>query len=202
MIALITGQLIQKKSPEIVVDVNGVGYEILIPMTTSYQVGLVGAEVKLHCHMVVREDAQILFGFYRIQDRDLFRTLIKVNGLGPKMALAILSTFDSDEFVKCVHANDVSGIVSVPGVGKKTAERLLIEMRDRLKDWHVEQLTTPMEQFVDDKEKHQASLVMSDAQAALVALGYKPAMASKAVQTVFKDNMSVDELIRHALKSI
>ena len=202
MIALITGLLIQKKSPEIVVDVNGVGYEILIPMTTSYQIGLVGAQVKLHCHMVVREDAQILFGFYRTQDRDLFRTLIKVNGLGPKMALAILSTFDSDEFVKCVHANDVTSIVAVPGVGKKTAERLLIEMRDRLKDWHVEQLSTPMEQFVDDKEKHQASLIMSDAQSALVSLGYKPAMASKAVQTVFKDNMSVDDLIRHALKSI
>ncbi|BCE02707.1 Holliday junction branch migration protein RuvA [Marinicellulosiphila megalodicopiae] len=202
MIALITGQLIQKKSPEIVVDVNGVGYEILIPMTTSYQIGLVGAKVTLHCHLVVREDAQQLFGFFQIQDRDLFRMLIKANGVGPKMALAILSTFESEEFVKCVHANDVTGIVSVPGVGKKTAERLLIEMRDRLKDWQVDHLSTPMEQFVDDKEKHQASIVMNDAQSALIALGYKPAQASKAVQTVYKDNMSVDELIRHSLKQI
>jgi len=202
MIALLTGKLIQKKSPEIVLDVNGVGYEVFIPMTTSYQIGLVGAQVTLHCHLVVREDAQQLFGFYQIQDRDLFRTLIKVNGVGPKMALAILSTFDSDEFVKCVHANDVSGIVAVPGVGKKTAERLLIEMRDRLKDWHVDQLATPMEQFVDNKDKHQASVIMSDAQSALVALGYKPAQASKAVQSVFKDHMSVDDVIRHALKSI
>ena len=202
MIARLAGKIISKQPPEVIVDVNGVGYEVLAPMTTFYRLGLIGEEVLLQCHFVVREDAQQLYGFYQKNERDLFRNLIKVNGVGPKMALAILSTFEAAEFVRAVHSNDVAGIVAVPGVGKKTAERLLIEMRDRLKDWQVDAIPTALELAEDVKEQQQSSQIMQDAQSALVALGYKPTQAAKVVQQVYQDTMNCDQLIRAALKGM
>ncbi|HSB97665.1 MAG TPA: Holliday junction branch migration protein RuvA, partial [Spongiibacteraceae bacterium] len=140
MIGRIRGKLLEKQAPELLVDVNGVGYEIQAPMTTIYQLPALGETVELFTHLVVREDAHLLFGFASLRDRALFRALIKVNGVGPKLALTILSGMDAQDFVRCVRDNDGAGLVRLPGVGKKTAERLLIEMRDRLRDWPIDGL--------------------------------------------------------------
>ena len=137
MIGRLQGVILVKQAPEIVIDVNGVGYEVQVPMTTIYQLPEVGKSVTLHTHFVVREDAQLLYGFAELRERSLFRTLIKVNGVGPKLALTILSGIESDDFVRCVRDGDTASLVRLPGVGKKTAERLLVEMKDRLKDWAI-----------------------------------------------------------------
>ena len=133
MIARLTGTLIEKQPPVLVVDVNGVGYELEAPMSTFYKVTL-GATVTLHVHQVVREDANLLYGFASREERDMCRTLLKVNGVGPKMALAILSGMEADAFAACIRQGDVTTLTRSPGVGKKTAERLIIEMRDRVGD--------------------------------------------------------------------
>ena len=137
MIGRIRGVLVLKQPPDILVEVGGVGYEIQVPMTTLFQLPEVGAEVSLVTHFVVREDAQLLYGFIDERDRGLFRQLIKVSGVGPKLALTILSGMDSSSFARCVQRDDIASLVALPGVGKKTAERLLVEMRDKLKDWLV-----------------------------------------------------------------
>lgn len=136
MIARLTGQLIEKQPPILVVDVNGVGYELEAPMSTFYKVTL-GAPVTLYVHQVVREDANLLYGFASREERDMCRTLLKVNGVGPKMALAILSGMEADAFAACIRQGDVATLTRIPGVGKKTAERLVIEMRDRVGDGPV-----------------------------------------------------------------
>src|SRR6056300_646532 len=135
MIGQIRGILVEKKPPEILVDVGGLSYELQIPMSTAYQLPEVGSELRLHTHFVVREDAQLLYGFYELKDKTLFRALIRVNGVGPKMALAILSGMAADEFARTVRENDVAAMTRMPGIGKKTAERLIVEMRDRLTEW-------------------------------------------------------------------
>ena len=135
MIGRIRGILIEKKPPEILMDVHGFTYEVQVPMSTAYQLPEIGKELQLHTHFVVREDAQLLYGFYQEKDKTLFRALIRVNGVGPKMALTILSGMDADQFVQTVKDNDVSTMVNMPGIGKKTAERLIVELRDKLADW-------------------------------------------------------------------
>ena len=135
MIGQIRGLLVEKNSPAILIEVGGLTYEVQVPMSTAYQLPEVGNELRLHTHFVVREDAQLLYGFYHPSDKALFRALIKVNGVGPKMALAILSGMEAKEFARTVRENDLSALVNMPGIGKKTAERLLVEMRDRLSDW-------------------------------------------------------------------
>ena len=146
MIGRIAGVLLDKQPPELMVDVNGVGYEISAPMTTFYRLPLLNEPVTLFTHLVVRDDAHLLYGFYDKQERSLFRLLIKVNGVGPKMALAILSGIESDTFAHCVEDNDTAALVRIPGVGKKTAERLIIEMRDKLKMLAIEQATLSSDQ--------------------------------------------------------
>ncbi|QQD17577.1 Holliday junction branch migration protein RuvA [Spongiibacter nanhainus] len=195
MIARLRGILIEKQAPEIVVDVGGVGYEVLVPMTTLYQLPALGDEVALYTHFVVREDAQQLYGFADTSSRQLFRDLIKVNGVGPKMALAIQSGMDSDDFVRCVQDGDTASLVRVPGVGKKTAERLVIEMRDRLQKWQVPAglASAPREAVVD---------AAAEAEAALVALGYKPQEASRAIAALETEGQGSDALIRQALKNM
>lgn len=196
MIARLRGVLIEKQAPEIVVDVGGVGYEVLVPMTTLYQLPALGEEVALYTHFVVREDAQQLFGFADTASRQLFRDLIKVNGVGPKMALAIQSGMDSDDFVRCVRDGDTASLVRVPGVGKKTAERLVVEMRDRLQKWQVPAGTAsavPKDRVVD---------AAAEAEAALVALGYKPQEASRAIAALDTEGQGSDTLIRQALKNM
>ena len=197
MIGRISGILLVKQAPEILVDVGGIGYELQVPMSTIYQLPELGQNVSLHTHFVVREDAQLLYGFASLSERRLFRTLIKVNGVGPKLALTILSGIDGDEFVRCVRDGDTATLVRLPGVGKKTAERLLVEMRDRLKDWHVDVSPATLGGATISSNSSAA-----EAESALVALGYKPAEAGKAIAAVRGDADSSEQLIRLALKNM
>lgn len=197
MIGRLHGTLLEKQPPQLLLDVGGIGYEVSAPMTTFYELPDIGNEVILHTHLAVREDAHVLYGFLREQDRLLFRTLIKVSGVGPKLALAILSGMSADEFVGCVHAGDAAALVKLPGVGKKTAERLVVEMKDRLKDWQGVTLTTDVAQRLAPT----ADAALKDAISALVSLGYKPQEASRMVSQVEEEDLSSEELIRLALKA-
>lgn len=200
MIGRLVGKLLHKQAPDLLLDVNGVGYEVQAPMSTFYKLPETGGAVSLHTHMVVREDAQLLYGFIDERDRQLFRTLIKVNGVGPKLALTILSGIEVGQFVACVHNDDTASLVKLPGVGRKTAERLLVEMRDRLKDWAPDEMeTTASPQPVASAAKQ----LLQDAESALVALGYKPTEAARAISAVYDESMdSSEELIRQALKAM
>ncbi len=199
MIGRITGTLLAKQAPDILLDVGGVGYEVQVPMTTLYELPDIGVQTTLFTHFVVREDAQLLYGFNRERDRTLFRALIKVSGVGPKLGLAILSGMDADAFVYSVQHDDTSTLVQLPGVGKKTAERLLIEMRDRLQGWMLE-LDSAGSSTPASSDKRD---MLADAESALIALGYKPAEASKAVAAANDEDVaSSEELIRSALQSM
>ena len=198
MIGRIRGIIVEKKPPEIQIDVAGICYEVLVPMSTLYQLPELGKEITLHTHFVVREDAQLLYGFFEEKDKSMFRSLIKVNGVGPKMALGILSSMEADEFVRAVRSNDINAMVKMPGIGKKTAERLLIEMRDRLKDWDGVEGGTQV-------PVSAGASITSDAETALISLGYKPQQAAHAIAAVLKTNPKIqgsEELIRHSLKSM
>ncbi|MDP7591206.1 MAG: Holliday junction branch migration protein RuvA [Litorilituus sp.] len=207
MIGRLSGILAEKFPPEVLIECGGVGYEVTMPMTSIYALPELNEQTIIYTHFVVREDAQLLYGFANTTERKLFRLLIKVNGVGPKLALAVLSAMSADQFVNCVAHDDVTGIVKIPGVGKKTAERLLIEMRDRLKDWKVnvstpvtDTLSTPLEAvqtFATSVNDHRG-----DAINALISLGYKPAQADKAVKMVYSDDMKSENIIRLALKSM
>lgn len=193
MIARLHGQLIEKQPPVLVVDVNGIGYELEAPMSTFYKVTL-GTPVTLYTHQVVRDDAHLLFGFASRDERDMFRTLIKVNGVGPKMALAILSAMEADAFAACVRHDDVITLTRIPGVGKKTAERLVIEMRDKVGSG---QAGMPSLHGLEIP-----STPARDAVTALIALGYKPAEAERAVGKIKTDDATTENLIRAALKGM
>lgn len=194
MIGYLRGRLAAKTPPLLLIDVNGVGYELEAPMTTFYQLPGLGTEVKLHTHLVVRDDAHILFGFADESDRLLFRNLIKVNGVGPKLALTILSGQSAEEFRRCIHDNDVQALVRLPGVGKKTAERLLIEMRDRVPD-----IASPPVAAAGAAETPAARPVQ-EAISALCSLGYKPQDADKMIRAIPAVGKSCEELIRSALQ--
>ena len=196
MIGHLRGRLAAKHPPQLVVDVGGVGYELEAPMSTFYGLPAVGAEVGLHTHLVVREDAHVLFGFGSERERALFRELIKVSGVGPRIALAILSGVSVDQFHRCIEAEDVASLVRVPGIGRKTAERLVIEMRDRLKV-----LSGPVGGGATGSAPGAASSPQSEAFSALVSLGYKPAEVTKLLQKVDPAVTSTEELIRHALRA-
>jgi Holliday junction DNA helicase RuvA len=200
MIGRLTGILLEKQPPHLLLDVQGVGYELDAPMSTFYKFPALGQLVTLHTHMVVREDAQLLYAFVEKRERDIFRELIRLNGVGPKLALALMSGLDVDELVRAVQAQDTSALVRVPGVGKKTAERLLIELRDRLKAW--EALPGTFKPLASEGGVQAPASQTSDAVSALISLGYKPQEASRAVAAVEEDGMSSEELIRRALKGI
>jgi Holliday junction DNA helicase RuvA len=201
MIGRIRGVLVYKQPPDILVEVGGVGYEIQVPMTTLFQLPELGSEVSLLTHFVVREDAQLLYGFIDERDRGLFRQLIKISGVGPKLGLTILSGMDSSSFARCVQRDDISSLMALPGVGKKTAERLLVEMRDKLKDWLVQ--TDATGQAGGGVTLAPVTDIVADAEGALIALGYKPQEASRVVAAVNDDSVaSSEELIRRALKSM
>ncbi|MAR91234.1 MAG: Holliday junction branch migration protein RuvA [Pseudomonadota bacterium] len=198
MIGRLKGIIAEKQAPLLVIDVAGVGYEVEAPMTTFYQLPDTGSEVILHTHFVVREDAQLLYGFYDKQERELFRQLIKVNGVGPKMALAILSGIEGMEFVRCVQDHDTQTLVKLPGVGKKTAERLVIEMQDRLRAW-VPVLPEPGS-AAKTPQRPPLQTATNDAESALIALGYKPTEASRAIAAIDCEGLSSEEIIRLALR--
>jgi len=199
VIGFLRGKLAHKSPPVLMLDVNGVGYEVEAPMTTFYDLPAIGSEIILHTHLVVREDAHILFGFSTEADRSMFRTLIKVNGVGPKLALTILSGQSAEEFHRCIHNNDTQALVRLPGVGKKTAERLVIEMRDRLPD-----LTDSFDSggtSVAGVDKIQpVNNPKQEAISALCSLGYKPLDAGKMVQNISAEGKSCEDIIRLALQ--
>ncbi len=190
MITRISGILLEKKAPTLVIDVNGLGYELFVPMSTFYQLPNIGDNIILLTHFVVREDAQLLFGFISERERKLFRALIKVNGVGPKLAMTILSGITADQFVKCVQEQDCETLMRIPGIGKKTAERLMIETRDRLSEWEVTTLPVDLNQ------------AMQDALSALSALGYKPSDAKKAISKIHKPDHNSEQLIKLALQQM
>lgn len=200
MIGRISGTLIEKQSPELLIDVNGIGYEVLAPMTTIYQLPELGQKVSLHTHFVVREDAQLLFGFADKQQRALFRALIKVSGVGPKLALAILSGIEAQTFVRSIHDGDTATLVRIPGIGKKTAERLVVEMKDRLKEWQVDS-DLPLMAAANPQPMGQDQWIQ-EAEGALIALGYKPTEAAKAISAIKDPISSAEDLIRLALKGM
>jgi Holliday junction DNA helicase RuvA len=198
MIGRIAGELVEKTPPTILIDVAGVGYEVEVPLTTMTRLPSTGAQIVIYTHFVVREDAQLLYGFFDQQERQVFRSLIRVNGVGPKLALAILSGMDIGEFVTCIKSNDVQALVRLPGVGKKTAERLIIEMKDRLDEWGVGDVSEGGSATLSATASARATL--RDAETALIALGYKPQEAMRAITALKDTNLDVEGLIKEALK--
>lgn len=201
MIGRLKGILLTKQPPTLLLDVNGVGYEVDAPMSTFYQLADVGEEVILHTHLVVREDVQQLCGFVTETERSMFRSLIKINGVGPKLALSILSAISADDFARCIQDNDTATLVRLPGVGKKTAERLVIEMRDKLKDWHVVEPLSNGKMPTGMLDIQHKSNPVEEAVSALIALGYKPPQASRMVSQIESQNLSSEDIIRDALKA-
>lgn len=196
MIGFLRGKLIHKSPPQLLLDVQGVGYEVEAPMTTFYDLPALGEEVKLHTHLVVREDAHILFGFASETERMLFRSLIKLNGVGPKLALTILSGQSVTEFYRCVADSDVGSLVRLPGVGQKTAERLLVEMRGRLPELNN---LTPQQHHANASVAPVTS-PKQEAVTALCALGYKNQDALRMVQAIAAEDKSCEDIIRQALR--
>jgi Holliday junction DNA helicase RuvA len=206
LIGRIRGILIEKSPAQALVECAGLGYEVDIPYTTFFNLPETGDELVLHTHFVVREDAQSLYGFSSRLDRDLFRLLIKVNGVGPKLAAGILSGLDANQFIRCVEARDANALVKLPGVGKKTAERLLIEMTDRIGQLEGQFMPASPNATVNAGTSSAGTAAGHDpreeAEAALIALGYKPQEASKAISKVAEESMSSQELIRLALRAM
>ena len=188
MIGRIKGILIEKIPPFILLDCQGVGYEIEVPMTTFFDLPDEGSEITLLTHLVVREDAHLLFGFATTSERQMFRQLIKVNGIGAKVALSILSSIESNELTNAIKIDDTDMLIKIPGIGKKTAERLVLELKDRLKDIEVSQASKNAITNIDDIEN------------ALISLGYSASQASIAIKAL-PDNITVNDGIRQALKS-
>lgn len=195
MIGRLRGTLLEKQAPVIVLDVGGVGYKLLAPMTTFYQLPDIGKDVSLYTHLVVREDSMSLYGFMQKQELNLFQTLIKISGVGPKLALTVLSGIDPNAFVEYIIDGDTTNLARLPGIGKKTAQRLVVEMRDKLKDWEITG-GTKIGTFSVKNTPIQDSI------SALVALGYKPQDANKVVAKYKDKDLPSEEIIRLALKDM
>jgi holliday junction DNA helicase RuvA len=196
MIGRIRGVLIEKRPPRVMVDCHGVGYEIEASMTTIWALPDVNHEVTLHTQLIVREDAHLLFGFATLAERQMFQSLLKVNGVGAKMALTILSGMQADEFAVCIQRGDTARLTGLPGIGKKTAERLIVEMRDRVADWAELDSSMAVPRIGTTPD------AVADAVSGLIALGYKPHEASKLVHALDSADKSSEALIREALRGI
>tara|TARA_B110000008_G_scaffold279492_1_gene326795 strand:- start:3900 stop:4502 length:603 start_codon:yes stop_codon:yes gene_type:complete len=199
MIGRLSGVLIEKQAPDLLIDVNGVGYEVQAPLSSFLDIGAVGSKITLLTHLIVREDAQLLYGFSDKMQRTMFRTLIKVSGVGPKLALGILSSMDADTFARCIQNHEVTALTKLPGVGKKTAERLIVEMQDRLKEWQTQ---VPLWAAVEQTASVNRNHLLSEAEAALISLGYKPQEAAKMLSKMPEEIDSSEEMIRRALKGM
>lgn len=195
MIGHLRGRLISRQPPMLVIDVGGVGYEVEAPMSTFYALPENAGDVTLLTHLVVRDDAHQLFGFASEDERRLFRSLIRISGVGAKMAVSILSGISVEGFVRCVHDEDTASLVRVPGVGKKTAERLIVEMRDRITDSELAVAGSY------GAERESASRPAGEAFSALVALGYKPTEVTRMLKTVDTTDLPTEEIIRRVLQS-
>jgi len=196
MIGFLRGVLVAKKAPSLLLDVHGVGYEIDAPMSTFFKLPKEGEEVYLHTHLAVREDAHTLYGFISEPERALFRSLIKVSGVGAKLALGILSGLSVEEFQRCIHSGNTAMLIKLPGVGKKTAERLVIEMRDRL----PESDGTTVAVGVGGSSLSREASPVADAVSALVALGFKPQDANAMVRSIPAEGKTSEDLIKLALQ--
>ena len=194
MIGSLRGIIAAKQAPVLLIEVGGVGYELEAPMSTFYELPGVGEEVRLVTHLLVRDDAHILYGFAAEDERRLFRNLLKVSGVGAKIALAILSGISVDGFAHCVRAEDTASLVKVPGIGRKTAERLIVEMRDRLDE-------TPAGAAAPVAAPAAGPRAGDEASGALVALGYKPAEAARLLKKVDAEGLGAEDMIREALKA-
>ena len=192
MISRIKGVLLEKSDHQVLVDLNGIGYEIEIPMSTFERLGHLKELVTLYTHLIIREDSHTLYGFFTEKERELFRYLIKVNGVGPRLAISIQSSIDPSSFIRSVLDNDLKSLVALPGIGKKTAERLIIEMRDNLQGWELHDVRQPKTTGHND--------VIADAESALIGLGYKPQEASMALVGI--DKKDVKSTIRLALSRL
>lgn len=201
MISRLHGQLIEKIAPTVVIDVHGVGYEVDVPLSTFYQLPALGEPVTLWTHLSVREDAHSLFGFHQRDALQAFRILIKVSGVGPRLALALLSGLEVDALKRCISQEDLATLTRIPGVGKKTAERLIIELRDKLPGMD----SIPLLRGALPAARTPAPVPATpgeEAESALLALGYKPAEAQRAVKAVSDDHHETADLVRAALKSL
>lgn len=194
MIGRITGRILEKTMGLVLIDVSGVAYEIEIPHSTYYRLSEINGDTSLHIHMVVREDAQLLYGFFTQRERELFRLLIKVNKVGPKVAVAILSSVETEVFVQCVRDKDLKTLNAIPGVGKVMAERLIVEMGSKLSQWESE---LPVAGPVNVRKE-----ALVDAESALVGLGYRPLDATRALAQIEKPGDEVEILIKQALKAL
>jgi Holliday junction DNA helicase RuvA len=192
MIGYLRGKLVRKQPPALIIDVGGVGYELEAPMSTFYRLPELGSEVQLHTHLVVREDAHLLYGFATEDERRLFRDLLRVSGIGPKIGLALLSGINVETFLACVEAQDVDALIRIPGIGRKIAERLLIEMRDRIK---------ALGQLPSAAQRAGGRGPEAEAYAALVALGYRPGEVTRLLKSVDNEGAGTEELIRRALQA-
>lgn len=192
MIGRLAGRLLLKQPPMLLIDVNGVGYEVEAPMSTFYKLPAAGETVALHTHLTVREDAHLLFGFATATEKALFRELIRISGVGPKLALAILSGMGVDEFWNTVRAGDAVRLTKLPGVGRKTADRLIVEMRDRA---DKSELPSPLPGAGGGE-----ATPLQEARHALAALGYKPAEIQRFTEALYKDGMNTEQIIQEALK--
>ncbi len=201
MIGRLRGIILEKQPPEVLIEIQGVGYEVNMPMTCFYELPDIGAEATIFTHFVVREDAQLLYGFNSKQERALFRELIKVNGVGPKLALGILSGMSAQQFVSAVEQEEVKLLVKLPGVGKKTAERLIVEMKDRFKGLSGDLFNGHGELPVPDATVAASADNESEAVAGLLALGYRPQEASRMISKVYQPEDSVETLIKNALRA-
>jgi Holliday junction DNA helicase RuvA len=205
VIGRIHGALAEKLAPDILVDVHGIFYELQVPMSTIYQLPAPGEMVQLYTHLVVREDAHLLYGFHSLQERQMFRSLIKVSGVGPKMALAILSGMAVEEFVRTIRVNDIAGLTRMPGIGRKTAERLIVEMKDRLSEWGGELSSTLLEEANAVAGAMGERQLTQEAETAMLALGYKPQEAARMIAQALKKDAAIgssEELIRQALRGV
>jgi holliday junction DNA helicase RuvA len=191
MIGSVRGRIAAKTPPQLTVEVGGVGYELEAPLSTYFHLPAVGEEVRLLTHLVVREDAHVLYAFATEEERRLFRSLIRVSGVGPKIALALLSGISATAFAECVQREDIAALTRVPGVGRKTAERLIVEMRDRL---------AAPQMPGGAAAGAAATSAESEAYGALVALGYRPAEAARLLKAAGPGTHSTEELIRRALQ--
>lgn len=202
MIGRLRGYILEKQPPLVLLEANGVGYEVHMPMTCFYELPDLGQEAIVFTQFVVREDAQLLYGFNDKQERALFRELIKVNGVGPKLALAILSGMSAQQFVSAVEREEITSLVKLPGVGKKTAERLVVEMKDRFKGLNGDLFNNSSEITLPATATQVAEMdAEAEAASALVALGYKPQEASRMVSKIAKPGADCETLIRDALRA-
>jgi len=199
MIGRLRGEIVHRQPPFLMLEVNGVGYELEAPMSTFYDLPTGSEQVILFTHLAVRDDAHILYGFSSESERTLFRTLLRVSGVGAKMALAILSGMSTADFARCVQTEDTAALVRLPGIGRKTAERLIVEMRDRLDRLDG---ISDMTHAAPAKGAAVTGNPVSDAVGALIALGYKPVEASRMVRAVDSEGLSSEEIIRGALKAV